>query len=94
MVESASGGLPGWVQNFVISLIQRLQLTVVRVPRSEAVEAGAIMPSPALLTTIDFAQEDELSYSNREDKNSFQVSRVLYCIQPLEYGRLRTYLRR
>ncbi|XP_059059672.1 adenylate cyclase type 10-like [Achroia grisella] len=49
IIESASGGMPGWIQNFVISLIQRGVLTVVTVPRAEAVESGAIIPSPTLL---------------------------------------------
>lgn len=75
MIECASGGLPGWIQNFVISLIQRSQLTVVTVPRSEAVESGAIMPSSTLLTIIDNAQEDEPFSYKPETKHSFQVSR-------------------
>ncbi|CAH0401382.1 unnamed protein product [Chilo suppressalis] len=49
IIESASGGMPGWIQNFVISLVQRGVLTVVTVLRSEAKESGAVMPSPALL---------------------------------------------
>ncbi|XP_026320727.1 adenylate cyclase type 10-like [Hyposmocoma kahamanoa] len=70
VIESASGGLPGWVQNFVISLIQRLQLTVVTVSRSEAMESGAVMPSPALLTTTVFAHEDEShSYPNKRESS-------------------------
>ncbi|KAL0869690.1 hypothetical protein ABMA27_005935 [Loxostege sticticalis] len=49
VVESASGGMPGWIQNFVISLVQRGVLSVVTVSRSEAIESGAVIPSPALL---------------------------------------------
>ncbi|XP_063831003.1 uncharacterized protein LOC135080250 [Ostrinia nubilalis] len=49
VIESASGGMPGWIQNFVISLVQRGVLSVVTVPREEALESGAVMPSPALL---------------------------------------------
>ncbi|OWR40760.1 RNA recognition motif protein [Danaus plexippus plexippus] len=51
IIESASEGLPGWIQNFVISLVQRGQLTMMTMSRSEALEMGAVTPSPALLET-------------------------------------------
>ncbi|KAJ2948305.1 hypothetical protein O0L34_g7542 [Tuta absoluta] len=60
VLESASGGLPGWIQNFVISLMQRGELTVVTVPRSEAVEAGAVLPLRSFLqrTIVEDASHD------------------------------------
>ncbi|XP_053615027.1 adenylate cyclase type 10-like [Plodia interpunctella] len=59
VIECASGGVPGWIQNFLISLVQRGVLSIVTVSRSEAVELGAIMPPPQLLQRTD----DDENYS-------------------------------
>lgn len=69
MIESASGGMPGWIQNFVISLVQRGTLTVVTVSRYEAQASGAIMPSPTLLQRTDIDLNDEFGR-----RPSYQVS--------------------
>ncbi|KPJ03277.1 Adenylate cyclase type 10 [Papilio xuthus] len=53
MIESASNGMPGWIQNFVISLVQSGDLTIATVTRSEARETGAVMPSISLLQRPD-----------------------------------------
>ncbi|XP_060805393.1 adenylate cyclase type 10 isoform X1 [Amyelois transitella] len=53
VIECASGGIPGWIQNFLISLVQRGVLSIVTVSRSEAVDSGAIMPPPQLLQRTD-----------------------------------------
>ncbi|XP_037295199.1 adenylate cyclase type 10 isoform X2 [Manduca sexta] len=53
VIESASGGMPGWIQNFVISLVQHGALSVVTVSRNEAIESRAVMPSLALLQRAD-----------------------------------------
>ncbi|XP_045502162.1 adenylate cyclase type 10-like [Colias croceus] len=49
VIESASDGLPGWIQNFLICLVQREQLTMVTVPRSQALDIGALIPPSTLL---------------------------------------------
>ncbi|XP_045537580.1 adenylate cyclase type 10-like [Papilio machaon] len=53
MIESASNGMPGWIQNFVISLVQSGDLTIATVTRTEASECGAVMPSISLLQRPD-----------------------------------------
>lgn len=53
MIESASNGMPGWIQNFVISLVQSGDLTIATVTRSEARECGAVIPSMSLLQRPD-----------------------------------------
>lgn len=73
VIESASGGMPGWIQNFVISLVQRGALTIVTLPRSEAQKKpGVVMPAQTLITkakpSIDFEKEDE-----KKGRQSFQV---------------------
>ncbi|CAK1552980.1 unnamed protein product [Leptosia nina] len=53
VIESASDGLPGWIQNFLICLVQREQLTMVTVPRSQALDTGALIPPMSLIKKSD-----------------------------------------
>ncbi|XP_047503635.1 adenylate cyclase type 10-like isoform X12 [Pieris napi] len=53
VIESASDGLPGWIQNFLICLVQREQLTMVTVPRTQALDTGALTPPTSLLKKPD-----------------------------------------
>uniref|UniRef100_A0A2A4J100 Guanylate cyclase domain-containing protein n=1 Tax=Heliothis virescens TaxID=7102 RepID=A0A2A4J100_HELVI len=68
VIESASGGLPGWIQNFLIALVQRGALTIVTQSRHEAQKKlGTVMPAMTLLhKTIEF-EDEELAR-----KHSFQ----------------------
>ncbi|XP_075981642.1 adenylate cyclase type 10-like [Anticarsia gemmatalis] len=61
VIESASQGLPGWIQNFVISLVQQGALTMATVSRTEAVKTGAVLPHPTLLERISDYNEEQLS---------------------------------
>ncbi|CAG4947636.1 unnamed protein product [Colias eurytheme] len=56
VIESASDGLPGWIQNFLICLVQREQLTMVTVPRSQALDIGALIPPSTLLKKSENTQ--------------------------------------
>lgn len=58
-MESASGGLPGWIQNFVISLVQREELNIMMLSRFEAQKLGAVMPSPAMLQVKSTSQRTD-----------------------------------
>ncbi|XP_061721074.1 uncharacterized protein LOC133527896 [Cydia pomonella] len=51
LIQSASNGVPGWIQDFIISLVQRGDLTVETTTRAKALEQGAVMPTPSLLCT-------------------------------------------
>lgn len=73
VIESASGGMPGWIQNFVISLVQCGALTVVTIPRCDALAAGAVMPSPGLLQLPDC----ELQPQEDSTRESYQVLRTI-----------------
>nr|XP_037873495.1 adenylate cyclase type 10 isoform X1 [Bombyx mori] len=53
VIETASAGMPGWIQNFVISLVQRGALSIVTVTREEAIDLGAVVPSSTLLRRTD-----------------------------------------
>ncbi|XP_045486493.1 adenylate cyclase type 10-like [Pieris rapae] len=70
VIESASDGLPGWIQNFLICLVQREQLTMVTVPRTQALDTGALTPPTFLLKKPD----DKISVSSesyiKPDKGS------------------------
>ncbi|CAB3231781.1 unnamed protein product [Arctia plantaginis] len=59
VMESASGGLPGWIQNFVISLVQREELSIVMLTRFEAQKLGAVMPSPVMLQVKSTSQHTD-----------------------------------
>ncbi|KAJ0174028.1 hypothetical protein K1T71_010174 [Dendrolimus kikuchii] len=72
VIESASGGSPGWIQNFVISLVQRGALSVVTVTRSEALAAGAIIPLPTLLQRSDYDVNICPNDDTSERKHSYQ----------------------
>ena len=42
--------MPGWIQNFLIGLVQRGALTICTVPRSEVVnKPGVVMPAETLI---------------------------------------------
>nr|XP_049701323.1 adenylate cyclase type 10 [Helicoverpa armigera] len=60
VIESASGGLPGWIQNFLIALVQRGALTIVTLSRHEAQKKpGTVMPAISLLhKAIEFEDEE------------------------------------
>ncbi|KAI8438178.1 hypothetical protein MSG28_010799 [Choristoneura fumiferana] len=62
VIQSASDGMPGWIQNFVISLVQRGALSVVTVTQPEALQAGAVMPPPSLLNV-----DQPIEYDNLKD---------------------------
>ncbi|KAJ8717345.1 hypothetical protein PYW08_005744 [Mythimna loreyi] len=62
VIESASSGLPGWIQNFLIALVQRGALTIITLTRIEAAERpGIVMPAlPMLLKNVEV--EDHLPH--------------------------------
>lgn len=77
-MESASGGLPGWIQNFVISLVQREELSIMMLSRFEAQKLGAVMPSPAMLQVKSTSQHtDDFSMK----MNSENVSTVIQTLR-------------
>ncbi|CAH2042556.1 unnamed protein product, partial [Iphiclides podalirius] len=80
LIESASDGMPGWIQNFVISLVQRGGLTIVSVTRSEAQECGAVIPSLPLLqrSQRDMSFYDEWLAGQVAVAKLFSI-RVLEC---------------
>ncbi|XP_026743294.1 adenylate cyclase type 10-like [Trichoplusia ni] len=60
VIESASGGMPGWIQNFVISLVQRGALTIITTSRQEVQKMpGLIIPTPGLLQKPNMEFEDD-----------------------------------
>lgn len=52
--------MPGWIQNFVISLVQRGVLSVVTVTQAEALRGGVVMPPPSLLNVDQPIEYDNL----------------------------------
>lgn len=77
-MESASGGLPGWIQNFVISLVQREELSIMMLSRFEVQKLGAVMPSPAMLQVKSTCQHtDDFSMK----MNSENVSTVIQTLR-------------
>ncbi|XP_063366870.1 adenylate cyclase type 10-like [Cydia amplana] len=51
LIQSACNGVPGWIQDFIISLVQQGDLTVETTTRAKALEQRAVMPTPSLLYT-------------------------------------------
>ncbi|XP_047997302.1 adenylate cyclase type 10-like [Leguminivora glycinivorella] len=54
LIQSASNGISGWIQDFIISLVQQGDLTVETTTRDKAMKQGAVMPERSLLySTVD-----------------------------------------
>ncbi|XP_022816749.1 adenylate cyclase type 10-like [Spodoptera litura] len=69
VIESASGGSPGWIQNFLIALVQRGALTIVTMTRQEAQKKpGLVMPASTLLQKVVDVEEEEMAR-----RRSYQV---------------------
>ncbi|CAH4029144.1 unnamed protein product [Pieris brassicae] len=84
VIESASDGLPGWIQNFLICLVQREQLTMVTVPRTQALDTGALTPPTFLLKKPDgkiSISSDNFSKPDKESDASVGEDRQSDIIQ-------------
>ncbi|XP_063626701.1 adenylate cyclase type 10-like isoform X1 [Cydia splendana] len=100
LIQSASNGVPGWIQDLVISLVQQGDLSVETTTRAKALEHGAVMPTPSLLyttvalaTTIDnqvsldaYFKEvlDKLNAHESHGTNKFKSNEVL-ALNPNEH---------
>lgn len=81
--------MPGWIQNFVISLVQRGALSIVTVTREEAIDLGAVVPSSTLLRRTDVhigAQyDDALSKRLSYQVNTTELVIVFFFIKSINF---------
>ncbi|CAH0695976.1 unnamed protein product [Spodoptera exigua] len=79
VIESASGGSPGWIQNFLIALVQRGALIIVTMTRQEVQKKpGLVLPASSLLQKVVDVEEEELTR-----RHSFQSIYSLMSVSML-----------